>query len=60
LWSAEVFGCLARLANADATFATYTSAGGVKRALAESGFEYRKMPGFGFKRAMLAGKLASR
>jgi tRNA 5-methylaminomethyl-2-thiouridine biosynthesis bifunctional protein len=32
----------------------------VKRALKEAGFAYRKVAGFGWKRAMLAGRLASR
>ena len=43
-------------AREDATFATYTSAGLVKRALRENGFDYRKVAGFGGKRAMLVGK----
>jgi tRNA 5-methylaminomethyl-2-thiouridine biosynthesis bifunctional protein len=52
LWTAAIFSSLARLANDGATFSTYTCAGNVKRALKEAGF--------GWKRAMLAGRLASR
>ncbi|SAK45231.1 5-methylaminomethyl-2-thiouridine methyltransferase [Caballeronia pedi] len=56
MWTPGIFASLARIARDDATFATYTSAGNVKRALRESGFEYRKVRGFGGKRAMLIGK----
>lgn len=56
LWTPSVFESLGRLANEDATFSTYTSAGDVKRALLQAGFEYKKVPGFGWKRAMLIGK----
>ncbi|MDR5856521.1 tRNA (5-methylaminomethyl-2-thiouridine)(34)-methyltransferase MnmD [Caballeronia sp. LZ062] len=56
MWSPATFAMLARLAAYDATFATYTSAGLVKRALLEHGFEYRKTRGFAGKRAMLTGK----
>lgn len=59
MWTPAVFASLARMAKDDATFATFTSAGIVKRALIESGFEYRKLAGFGGKRAMLAGMRAS-
>jgi tRNA U34 5-methylaminomethyl-2-thiouridine-forming methyltransferase MnmC len=60
LWSVEIFRLLAGLASSDATFSTYTSAGDVKRALLQAGFEYRKVPGFGWKRAMLVGTFPSR
>lgn len=39
------------------TLATFTSVGRVRRALAESGFEMQKVPGFGRKREMLKGVL---
>ncbi|SAK54740.1 5-methylaminomethyl-2-thiouridine methyltransferase [Caballeronia fortuita] len=58
MWTPQVFASLARMSNYDATFATYTSAGQVKRALVESGFAYSKVAGFGGKRAMLVGKRA--
>ncbi|SDF88264.1 bifunctional tRNA (5-methylaminomethyl-2-thiouridine)(34)-methyltransferase MnmD/FAD-dependent 5-carboxymethylaminomethyl-2-thiouridine(34) oxidoreductase MnmC [Paraburkholderia phenazinium] len=60
LWTPAIFKTLARLAGDAATFSTYTSAGEVKRALTQSGFEYRKVEGFGWKRAMLVGRFAPR
>jgi tRNA U34 5-methylaminomethyl-2-thiouridine-forming methyltransferase MnmC len=60
LWTPSVFTSLAALAADDATFSTYTSAGDVKRALLQAGFEYRKVPGFGWKRAMLVGRISPR
>ncbi|HEV3424701.1 MAG TPA: bifunctional tRNA (5-methylaminomethyl-2-thiouridine)(34)-methyltransferase MnmD/FAD-dependent 5-carboxymethylaminomethyl-2-thiouridine(34) oxidoreductase MnmC [Paraburkholderia sp.] len=60
LWTPAIFKSLARVAGEDATFATYTSAGDVKRALTQTGFEYRKIEGFGWKRAMLVGRFAPR
>ncbi|WP_233832963.1 bifunctional tRNA (5-methylaminomethyl-2-thiouridine)(34)-methyltransferase MnmD/FAD-dependent 5-carboxymethylaminomethyl-2-thiouridine(34) oxidoreductase MnmC [Paraburkholderia sp. ZP32-5] len=60
LWSPTIFKSLARVAGEDATFATYSSAGDVKRALTQCGFEYRKVNGFGWKRAMLVGRFAPR
>jgi tRNA 5-methylaminomethyl-2-thiouridine biosynthesis bifunctional protein len=60
LWTPAIFKALARLAGEGATFATYSSAGDIKRALTQSGFEYRKVDGFGWKRAMLVGHFAPR
>ncbi len=60
LWTLAIFKALARLAGEDATFATYSSAGDIKRALTQCGFEYRKVDGFGWKRAMLVGQFAPR
>jgi len=60
LWSPAIFNSLAGLASDDATFSTYTSAGDVKRALLQAGFEYRKVAGFGWKRAMLVGRFVPR
>ncbi|CAH2900543.1 MAG: tRNA (5-methylaminomethyl-2-thiouridylate)-methyltransferase (EC / FAD-dependent cmnm(5)s(2)U34 oxidoreductase [uncultured Paraburkholderia sp.] len=60
LWTPAVFKSLARLAGEGATFATYSSAGDIKRALTQAGFEYRKVDGFGWKRAMLIGHFAPR
>jgi tRNA 5-methylaminomethyl-2-thiouridine biosynthesis bifunctional protein len=60
LWSPAIFKALARVAGDDATFATWSSSGDVKRALLASGFEYRKIAGFGSKRAMLVGRFAPR
>ena len=60
LWSPAVFKALARVAGDHATFATWSSAGDVKRALEQSGFEYHKVDGFGTKRTMLTGRFAPR
>ncbi|SIT42106.1 tRNA 5-methylaminomethyl-2-thiouridine biosynthesis bifunctional protein MnmC (Includes: tRNA (mnm(5)s(2)U34)-methyltransferase; FAD-dependent cmnm(5)s(2)U34 oxidoreductase) [Paraburkholderia ribeironis] len=60
LWSPAIFKSLARLAGDGATFATYSSAGEIKAALTQCGFEYRKIQGFGWKRAMLVGHFAPR
>ncbi|SMG37465.1 bifunctional tRNA (5-methylaminomethyl-2-thiouridine)(34)-methyltransferase MnmD/FAD-dependent 5-carboxymethylaminomethyl-2-thiouridine(34) oxidoreductase MnmC [Paraburkholderia susongensis] len=60
LWSPAIFKALARVAGEGATFATYSSAGDIKRALTQCGFEYRKVDGFGWKRAMLVGHFAPR
>ncbi|AXF15922.1 bifunctional tRNA (5-methylaminomethyl-2-thiouridine)(34)-methyltransferase MnmD/FAD-dependent 5-carboxymethylaminomethyl-2-thiouridine(34) oxidoreductase MnmC [Paraburkholderia caledonica] len=60
LWTPAVFKSLARVAGEGATFSTYSSAGDIKRALTQCGFEYRKVEGFGWKRAMLVGHFAPR
>ncbi|AOJ75538.1 bifunctional tRNA (5-methylaminomethyl-2-thiouridine)(34)-methyltransferase MnmD/FAD-dependent 5-carboxymethylaminomethyl-2-thiouridine(34) oxidoreductase MnmC [Burkholderia ubonensis] len=60
LWSVDLFRALARLAGDGATFATYSSSGAVKHALAEASFAYRKVDGFAGKRAMLVGEFAPR
>lgn len=60
LWSPAIFKALARIAGEDATFATWSSSGDVKHALLQNGFEYRKVEGFGGKRAMLVGRFAPR
>jgi len=49
MWQPEVFDQLARLSAADATLATFTSVGSVRRALKEAGFEVKRIPGFGQK-----------
>ncbi|HZZ02812.1 bifunctional tRNA (5-methylaminomethyl-2-thiouridine)(34)-methyltransferase MnmD/FAD-dependent 5-carboxymethylaminomethyl-2-thiouridine(34) oxidoreductase MnmC [Paraburkholderia sp.] len=60
IWTPAIFKSLARMAGEGATFSTYTSAGDIKRALTQCGFEYRKVDGFGWKRAMLVGHFAPR
>ena len=47
---------MTRLSNLEATFATFTSAGEVRRGLLAAGFEVTKQPGFGKKREMLTGR----
>lgn len=55
MWQAPLFAQMARLSHAATTFATFTSAGIVKRGLQEAGFVVRKVPGHGRKREMLTG-----
>lgn len=55
MWSCEVFAQMARLSKTGTTFATFTSAGDVKRGLQAAGFEVSKHKGFGKKREMLSG-----
>ena len=60
MWTAEVLGAVARLSKPDATAATFTVAGAVRRGLAEAGFAVAKAPGFGRKREMLTATLERR
>ena len=55
MWSSEVFEQVANLSKINTTFATFTSAGTVKRGLQAVGFNVKKYAGFGKKREMLAG-----
>jgi tRNA U34 5-methylaminomethyl-2-thiouridine-forming methyltransferase MnmC len=59
LWSPDLMTQVARHTAPDGTFATYTAAGHVRRALAEAGFEVTRQPGFGRKRHMSTGGLQS-
>ncbi|SEI55203.1 tRNA 5-methylaminomethyl-2-thiouridine biosynthesis bifunctional protein [Azotobacter beijerinckii] len=56
MWTPELFAELARLSAPDATLATFTSAGFVRRGLQEAGFVLQRVKGFGQKREMLAGR----
>jgi tRNA 5-methylaminomethyl-2-thiouridine biosynthesis bifunctional protein len=55
MWSTEVFTQIARLSKTNTTFATFTSAGLVRRGLQAVGFKVEKQAGFGKKREMLRG-----
>ena len=59
LWSPDLMAAVARHTAPGGTFATYTAAGHVRRALAESGFTVTRAPGFGRKRHMTTGQLAA-
>ena len=55
---AGVFGLASAFALARrGSFATYTAAGHVRRALTLAGFEVQRRPGFGRKRHMSIGRL---
>jgi tRNA 5-methylaminomethyl-2-thiouridine biosynthesis bifunctional protein len=56
MWQVVLFQQMARLSKSSTTFATFTSAGNVRRGLISSGFEVSKRKGFGKKREMLAGR----
>jgi tRNA U34 5-methylaminomethyl-2-thiouridine-forming methyltransferase MnmC len=58
LWDPALLAAVARHTAADGTFATYTAAGHVRRALQEAGFAVVRRPGFGRKRHMTVGRLA--
>ncbi|WP_209427815.1 tRNA (5-methylaminomethyl-2-thiouridine)(34)-methyltransferase MnmD [Pararhodobacter sp. SW119] len=60
LWEAGLMAEVARHTVPGGTFATYTAAGAVRRALAEAGFAVERQPGFGRKRHMSAGRLGPR
>ncbi|WP_299591591.1 bifunctional tRNA (5-methylaminomethyl-2-thiouridine)(34)-methyltransferase MnmD/FAD-dependent 5-carboxymethylaminomethyl-2-thiouridine(34) oxidoreductase MnmC [uncultured Microbulbifer sp.] len=58
MWSQDLFQAIAGLSAPQATFATFTCAGIVKRGLKSAGFALQKVPGFGRKREMLRGEFA--
>jgi tRNA 5-methylaminomethyl-2-thiouridine biosynthesis bifunctional protein len=59
MWLPALFQQMARLSHKETTFATFTSAGEVKRGLQSVGFEVKKASGFGKKREMLFGQFCS-
>ncbi len=56
MWQPALFENMARLSNTKTTFATFTSAGEVRRSLMQAGFAVHKRAGFGKKREMSYGK----
>ncbi|MDO4895455.1 FAD-dependent 5-carboxymethylaminomethyl-2-thiouridine(34) oxidoreductase MnmC [Moraxella sp.] len=57
LWSDELFELIAKLCHHQATLATFTAAGFVRRGLMAAGFLVKKTKGFGFKREMLTATI---
>ena len=57
LWEPALMAEVARHSAPGGSFATYTAAGHVRRALAAAGFAVTRRPGFGAKRHMSAGRL---
>lgn len=57
MWTETVFQEMTRLSKSGTSFATFTSAGAVRRGLEGAGFTVRKVPGFGRKREMLVGEM---
>lgn len=57
MWQPALFAQMARLSKPNTSFATFTSAGAVKRGLQAAGFTVHKKAGFGRKREMLYGQM---
>lgn len=57
MWGADLMAAVAEHTAPGGTFATYTAAGHVRRALDGAGFDVRRVPGFGRKRHMTKGRL---
>lgn len=57
LWAPELMREVARHTAKGGSFATYTAAGAVRRALAEAGFAVTRSKGYGRKRHMSQGRL---
>ncbi|WP_295045552.1 tRNA (5-methylaminomethyl-2-thiouridine)(34)-methyltransferase MnmD [uncultured Paracoccus sp.] len=55
MWGDAIMAHVGRCTAPGGTFATYTAAGGVRRALDAAGFTVERRPGFGRKRHMSAG-----
>jgi len=58
LWEPALMRAVATHTAPGGSFATYSAAGAVRRALAEAGFAVARAPGFGDKRHMSKGRLA--
>lgn len=58
MWQPALYQHMARLSHHHTTFATFTSAGFVRRGLIEHGFTTHKAEGFGRKREMLFGQFS--
>ena len=59
IWDPALLASVARCTAPGGTFATYSAAGTVRRALADAGFLVERRPGFGRKRHMCAGRLGA-
>ncbi len=60
MWSENVLATTATLSRSNASVATFSSAGQVRRALQNAGFVVEKTPGYGRKRECLRGRLSQR
>ncbi len=60
MWTPDLMRAVAARSAPGARAATFTVAGGVRRALAEAGFTVERMPGFGRKRQRLEAVLPGR
>ncbi|MBC9246518.1 tRNA (5-methylaminomethyl-2-thiouridine)(34)-methyltransferase MnmD [Paracoccus sp. 11-3] len=57
MWNETIMAQVGNHTASGGTFATYTAAGGVRRALDSAGFDVERRPGFGRKRHMSVGIL---
>lgn len=57
LWEPDLLHAVADHTAPGGSFATYTAAGAVRRALAEAGFAVTRVPGYGRKRHMSVGRV---
>lgn len=57
MWNQTLFKQIAASCKSDASIATFTAAGFVRRGLQEAGFAIKKRKGYGKKREMLTGRL---
>ena len=55
LWEPDLLAEVGRHTKTGGSFATYTAAGHVRRALSDAGFDVQRVPGFGRKRHMTTG-----
>lgn len=55
MWGDDILAQVGRCTGPGGSFATYTAAGAVRRALAQAGFRVERRPGFGRKRHMSRG-----
>lgn len=55
MWGDTLMAHVGRCTAPGGSFATYTAAGAVRRALAQAGFQVERRPGFGHKRHMSVG-----
>ena len=56
MWSEDILKAVYDLSSCDSSFSSFTSAGRIRRALLENGFEVNKVPGFGTKRHRIVGR----
>lgn len=59
MWSEALFQAMGRWTAGQGTFATFTAAGFVRRALMDQGFSVERIPGFSGKREMLRGSASA-
>jgi len=55
MWQPEIYSQMARLSHESTSFATFSSAGELRRGLEQAGFKVNKKTGFGKKREMCCG-----